>query len=263
MKKILIIEDDVALGDILNQKMQANGYEVKLCRDGKDGFDSIKTFVPDLILLDIILPSMNGYEILEAKARDSNLISIPVIIISNSGQPVEISRTLTLGVKDYIIKAQFDVDEVLVKVRQQFEGKTNDGEELVSLSGKKIMLVEDDQFLGDLVARKISSEGGILLKAGSGEDALNVLKSEKPDALLLDILLPGISGFDVLENIKKDDETKGIPVILFSNFGQKTDADKGKELGAARMILKAAVSLDEVIKIIKQVLAEIKTGGSK
>jgi CheY-like chemotaxis protein len=104
-KKILIIEDDVFLGDVLNQKLGSEGFETMLSSDGQAGYQKIKSFAPDLILLDIILPNMNGYEILEAKQKDPAIAHIPVIIVSNSGQPVEINRALALGVKDYLVKA--------------------------------------------------------------------------------------------------------------------------------------------------------------
>ena len=119
MSKILIIEDDIFLGDVLVQKFKSNGYEVNLARDGGSGLKQIYEWKPDLILLDILLPVMNGYEILEAKKKDTAISEIPVIVVSNSGQPVEINRALALGVKDYLVKAQFDPEEVLVKVRMQ------------------------------------------------------------------------------------------------------------------------------------------------
>src|SRR3989344_3344445 len=138
MKKILIIEDDVFLGDVLTQKLSNEGFEAVLSRDGLDGFNKIKSLHPDLILLDIILPNMNGYEILEAKQKDPTIAGIPVIIVSNSGQPVEINRALALGVKDYLVKAQFDPEEVLVKVRAELkeaEGHSDGAKSLKSLEG--------------------------------------------------------------------------------------------------------------------------------
>src|SRR3989344_5011868 len=147
-KKILIIEDDSFLGDVLVQKLKGEGFDVSLSRDGAEGLNKMKELKPDLILLDIILPSMNGYEILEAKQIDPQVASIPVIVISNSGQPVEISRVLALGVKDYLVKAQFDPEDVLAKVKLQF-AKENavmgnvevgvDTSTTDNLSGKKIL----------------------------------------------------------------------------------------------------------------------------
>lgn len=271
MKKILIIEDDSFLGDVLNQKLTAEGFKVFLAVDGSRGYEKIKSFKPDLILLDIILPTMNGYEILEAKQKDSSISNIPVIIISNSGQPVEINRALALGVKDYLVKAQFDPDEVLVKVRAQFrkneepssevaslEGVMNQKASTANLEGKKVMWVEDDQFLNDIIARKLSLTKCTFFHSTEGEEALKIISKEIPDIVMLDIVLSGIDGFEILRRIKNDPKIKHIPVILLSNLGQASDIDKGKSLGAVCFMIKATVTPDEIIDQMKKVISENK-----
>src|SRR6185436_17063478 len=120
-KKILIIEDDIFLGDVLLKKLDAEGYDTVLARDGAVGLDRLREIKPDMLLLDIILPTKSGYDVLMEKNQDPSIKDVPVIVISNSGQPIEISRALALGVKDYLVKAQFDPDEVLNKVRQQID----------------------------------------------------------------------------------------------------------------------------------------------
>lgn len=272
MSKILIIEDDIFLGDVLVQKLKASGYEVMLARDGESGLEQIRNWKPDLVLLDIILPRMNGYEVLEAKLGDKAIAGIPVIVISNSGQPVEVNRALSLGVKDYLVKAQFDPDEVLVKVRLQLGGAgptvarevpvasppSPPGSRDEGLKGQKIMWVEDDKFLSDIIARKLSLQGCSLVHATDGETALTLVETEKPDLILLDILLPGVDGYEILKRLKNGQNTKKIPVILLSNLGQKDDVEKGKSLGAARFLIKATVTLDEIVEEIKAVLKETK-----
>lgn len=266
-KKILIIEDDVFLGDVLVQKLRNDGYEASLARDGGLGLKMIGEIKPDLILLDIILPTMNGYEILEAKVKDHHIKDIPVIVISNSGQPVEISRVLELGVKDYLVKAQFSPNEVMIKVKEQLERNPLDTrtplhEEThapsVPLKGLKILWVEDDKFLSDLIARKFSAEGAILFHAMKGEDALKILETELPDVITLDILLPGINGFEILQKVKANPKTKNVPVVLLSNLGQKEEVDKGIKLGAAKFLIKATVTLDEIIAEIRKAVGEKK-----
>lgn len=268
MKNILIIEDDAFLGDVLLEKFKKEGFVAYLVRDGREGLGKIKELNPDLILLDIILPTMNGYEILEAKQKDPEIEKIPVIVISNSGQPVEIDRALALGVKDYFVKAQFDPEEVMAKVRNFFkktgeqeidiavdqESKTSSGQ----LAGKKIMWVEDDSFLSDIIARKLSAEKCVLVHAKDAEEALVMVEKEMPDMILLDILLPGKNGFELLESLKGNPKVKDIPVVLLSNLGQKSDIEKGKNLGAKRFLIKATLNLDEVIDQIEEVLAETK-----
>lgn len=122
------------------------------------------------------------------------------------------------------------------------------------MENNKILSIEDDKFLSSLVARKLSAAGYTMLHAANGEDALRMVKDDKPSLVLLDILLPEMSGFEVLEKIKADPLVKDIPVILFSNLGQKEDIDKGLRLGAEKFIVKATVVLDDIVKEIKQVL---------
>lgn len=256
-KKILIIEDDPFLGDVLTQKLAHEGYDVTLVRDGAEGFQHISSTKPDLILLDLNLPTFNGYEILEARQRDPHSASIPVIVISNSGEPVEINRILALGVKDYLVKAQFEPEEVLAKVRAQLSGSTTEAalsDTRRKLKGRKILWIEDDTFLSELLSTKLVTEGTIALHARDGEEALHILEKETPDVILLDLVLPGISGFDILKHIKKDERLKKVPVIVLSNLGQQSDIDRTKELGAIKHLVKSELDLDRIAYEISSVI---------
>jgi CheY-like chemotaxis protein len=119
MKKILIIEDEEVLIDLLQRKLTAEGYQVSVARDGLEGLEKMKQEKPDLILLDIIMPKLGGFEVMKRMKEDESLAGIPVIIISNSGQPVELGRAKELGVRDWLIKTEFDPREVVDKVRKQ------------------------------------------------------------------------------------------------------------------------------------------------
>jgi len=118
-KKILIIEDDKLLANLLTKKLEKEGYEVSVSPQGDKGLTEAKKIKPDLILLDIIMPAMDGFEVMEKIKEDQDLVKIPVIIVSNSGQPVEISRARELGARDWLIKAEFDPQEVVDKVIKQ------------------------------------------------------------------------------------------------------------------------------------------------
>jgi len=119
-KKILLIEDEEILINLLQKKLANEGYDISVARNGQEGLELIKEIRPDLILLDIIMPKMGGFEVLEEMQKDQELQNIPVIIISNSGQPVEIDRAQKLGAKDWLIKTDFDPQEVIDKVKKQF-----------------------------------------------------------------------------------------------------------------------------------------------
>lgn len=118
-KKILLIEDEEIMIDLLQRKLTVEGYEVSVARDGKEGLEKMKEVKPDLILLDIIMPKMGGFEVMEEMQKNGELKKIPVIVVSNSGQPVEIDKAQELGAKDWLIKTEFDPQEVIDKVKNQ------------------------------------------------------------------------------------------------------------------------------------------------
>jgi CheY-like chemotaxis protein len=120
-KKILLVEDEDIMIDLLQRKLSKEGYEVSVARDGEEGLKKMREMdpKPDLILLDIIMPKMGGFEVMEEMAKDEKLKKIPVIVISNSGQPVELDKAKKLGAKDWLIKTEFDPKEVLEKVKKQ------------------------------------------------------------------------------------------------------------------------------------------------
>ncbi len=116
MKKIIIVEDEEILRNLLHKKLTAEGYQVDVAEDGEEGLSKIRADRPDLILLDIIMPKMNGIEMLEEMVKDETLKDIPVIVVSNSGQPVEIDRAQKLGARDWLVKTEFEPQEVIDKV---------------------------------------------------------------------------------------------------------------------------------------------------
>ncbi len=117
--KILIVEDEKILLDLLQKKLTQEGYEITPTHNGEEGLKAMRENKPDLILLDIIMPKMSGFEVLEEMNKDPELKSIPIIIVSNSGQPVEIERAQSLGVKDWLVKTEFDPQLVIDKGKKQ------------------------------------------------------------------------------------------------------------------------------------------------
>jgi DNA-binding response OmpR family regulator len=119
---------------------------------------------------------------------------------------------------------------------------------------QKILIVEDDNFLMGMYLSKLELEGFKVVSALDGEKALRLAKKELPDIILLDLLLPKKSGFDVLAELKRDEQTKAIPVIVLTNLGQKEDIDKCFKLGAEDYLIKAHFIPSEVIAKIKKAL---------
>ena len=278
IKKILIIEDDIILLNLLRDKFFKKGYSVIVEKNGQLGLATAERERPDLILLDMVLPEMDGITVLE-HLKNGSASEIPVIVISNSGQPVEISRIKKLGVRDYLIKTEFDPEELIRVVNKffgyknnsipkNFAGKLNFKEEQDASANRngaiqnkgenktKIMIIEDDKFLRELLIKKFENENTDINGFVSAEEAFNFLENNTPHIILLDLILPGMNGFEFLKKIKSNKKTSAIPVIILSNLSEEKDKELAANLGAEDFLVKAFHSPNEIIEKTKEILAK-------
>lgn len=115
-KAILVVEDDDFIRDLFVTKLSSLAYKVEIAKDGREALEKIKTLKPSLVLLDLVLPQMDGFEVLGLLRKDQKVSSIPIIVLSNLGEPRDIARAKALGARDYIIKANYTPSEVAEKI---------------------------------------------------------------------------------------------------------------------------------------------------
>jgi len=119
---------------------------------------------------------------------------------------------------------------------------------------KKILVIEDDVFLRRIISKKLLKEGYSVVEAIDGEKGLKAVKEEKPDLVLLDLVLPEMDGFEILDKVKKDPVIFKIPIIVLSNLGDKKDIEKGMKMGAADFLVKAHFTPGEIVNKIESIL---------
>lgn len=122
----------------------------------------------------------------------------------------------------------------------------------------KILIIEDDKFLLKLYSDKLRRAGFLILEATTGEEGMNKILSEDPDLIILDLVLPGKNGFEVLSELKLSRATKNIPVIILSNLGQESDIERGMKLGAEDYVVKTEFSTNQLPEYIKEKLVSSK-----
>ena len=118
------------------------------------------------------------------------------------------------------------------------------------------LVIEDEAFILDLLVYKFKDQDWEIVSAMNGEAGIEKAKEVEPDIILLDILLPGMNGYEVLEQLKADESLKDIPVLVLSNYGQKGEIEKSKELGAVDHLVKANIIIEEVINRAEKILAK-------
>jgi DNA-binding response OmpR family regulator len=118
MKKILVVEDDTYLANAYRVKLSKSGFDVQLAYDGNEALDKLKTFIPDVILLDLIMPKKDGFATLSEIKASETLKQIPVIVASNLGQKEDVEKATKLGAKDFFIKSDVSLAQIIEKINK-------------------------------------------------------------------------------------------------------------------------------------------------
>jgi CheY-like chemotaxis protein len=254
LEKILIISPDAISVDPIAAKLKENGYQPVVVKTGEEGLKYMYDYIPHLIVLDADLPGMNGYKVLEKKHSEPVLAKIPVFLISTQGAPISMNQVPQGSVAEFLMALHSNPDDILSKVNTKLRGSSDAPGPAVTTPQdvkKKILWVEDDKLIGTILAKKIISSGFELFHAKNGEEALEIISHETPDAIVVDLLLPGMSGFDILQKMQMDERSKKIPTMVLSNLSKPSDIEKAKILGAKKFLVKAATSLDQIVAEMK------------
>lgn len=255
-EKILIITGDGGFGEKLVAALKKDGYEsVYLIKNGNQSVKSMCDILPHLILLDVTLPGTSGYEVLARKQSESLLAKIPVFLMSVQGVPINIRNVPPGSVAEFILSLYADNPVIVEKVNRHFghgAGSSDvKGINEVGLPKKKLLWVEDDRLIGSILSKKLTAAGFELFQAKNGEEALVTLRTVLPDVIVVDLLLPGMDGFEILRAIGGDARLKSVPKMVLSNLSKPSDVEKAKALGASKFLVKVAFSLDQIIAEIK------------
>jgi len=124
----------------------------------------------------------------------------------------------------------------------------------------KVLIVEDEHFLSTILANRLKKEGFVISQAFDGQEGIDSLSTEKPDLVILDLILPRRSGFEVLETLSRDPQLSKIPVIILSNLGQQSDIEKARELGAFAYYIKVSTSIDNFVEVVRNVISSAQAG---
>jgi hypothetical protein len=239
-KKILVIDDEADIRDIVRMYLTDEGYEVIEASNGHEGILRAQQDQPALIVLDIMMPGINGFEVAKHLKDDPNTKDIPIIILSVLAHDSEFRQ----GILDYISKPfrQDDLVTTVNKVFTQVDGKP---------SRKSVLVVDDDPDIVDIITICLKDNNMQAEKAYNGNQALEKAKAQHVDLILLDINMPGMNGFEVIKHLKEDKATRDIPVVVLTGTYISEDNKKhGLTLGVAKYLTKP-FSADDLVKEIK------------
>ncbi|WP_017294951.1 response regulator [Geminocystis herdmanii] len=200
-KKILVIDDDISTHDVISRYLANGNFEITSTTDPSEALQLARKIQPNVIILDVVMPKIDGWSVLSELKADSELSSIPVIMATFLSD-----RTMgyTLGATDYLTKPlnQNQLKTILDKYN--------------TFSEKTIMIIDDDETTRKMMRRLLEKEDWEVVEAQDGEDGLNKVKIHAPQLILLDLMMPKIDGFQFVNLLRQNLEWAKIPVIIIT-----------------------------------------------
>jgi len=209
---VVVVEDDRRSFDLLRAHLEAANVRVVGARDGEEGLDTVRRLSPAGVILDILLPGIDGWEVLAQLKADPRTAPIPVIVVSMLD---ERGRGCALGAAEYLVKP-VDKEQLLAAVYRA----------VAMPERKTVVAIDDDPLAIELARANLEAAGWTVLGAASGQEGLALIRERQPSVVLLDLLMPGMNGFEVVEALRAEPGTKTIPVVILTSKSMTSEDKK-------------------------------------
>jgi CheY-like chemotaxis protein len=243
---ILVVEDDINSSELLTVTLTGAGYRVIPAYNGREALAVAKRLKPFAITLDIMLPGMDGWDVLKYLKYDPETSNIPVIVVSMLD---EAEVGFSLGVVDYFVKPV---------EKRTLVAALNNLTEALEIEIPKVLVVDDEPASVELVASMIEPAGFEIIRAYGGEEGIQKSFSEHPDLLILDLMMPDVSGFDVVSRLKMDSETRNIPIIICTSRDPTSEDIIRLRSDVISVMCKGEFAREELVNEIKKVATLVR-----
>ena len=240
---VLVVEDNPQAAQLLQLYLQEAGYRTEIAKDGVEAIEKAKELRPSMITLDVLLPIKDGWHVMKELRSHPICKDIPVIIISIVDEK---KLGFTLGAVDYFLKPVNR--EELLQALMRIPAMSTKTEQ-----SPKILVIDDDKAAADLVQAILEPEGYKVIKAFDGRDGLRRAISERPNLILLDLIMPEMSGFNVAYQLRQHPETSGIPIIVLTSMYIDEDTREQMEGYVMTMLSKQSFTKGDLLREIGSV----------
>jgi signal transduction histidine kinase/DNA-binding response OmpR family regulator len=203
---ILVIEDDPGAVRLLRTYLEGEGYQVTVATDGESGIAAARAKAPDAIILDVLLPGIDGWEVLRRLKADPALREMPVVVVTVVD---ERNVAMSLGAVDYFLKPVRP--EALLARLSQYTFTTK-----VKVGRVRVLAIDDDPAARDLVTSALRPEGFEVVAAASGREGLDLALQDPPDLVICDLLMPDMDGYEVVERLHANEATKDVTILILT-----------------------------------------------
>jgi CheY-like chemotaxis protein len=238
---VLVVEDNPQAVDLLTLYLQADGFMVIVASDGEAGLALAREARPVAIVLDILLPRLDGWDVLARAKADPAIADIPVVVVSMLD---ERGKGFSLGAADYLVKP-VQREALLGTLRRVIVPPR------VGNWRGKVLAIDDDPLALQLIEAVLGPEGYVVLKATGGLEGIAIAQREKPALVILDLLMPEVDGFEVVKQLRADPLTADIPIVVLTSRSMdphERDLLNGKISHLAR---KATFSRPEFVELVR------------
>jgi CheY-like chemotaxis protein len=237
---VLVIEDDRHSADLLEVYLEGAGYAVATARDGIDGLEQARRLAPRAVVLDMLLPGLNGWDLLAKLKGDPATAAIPVLIVSMVDEQ---GAGLALGAAEYLVKP---VDRASLLAALERCAAPGNGQ-------LRLVAIDDDPADLDLLEAVLAPKGWLVVRAGGGEAGVQAVRRERPAVVLLDLLMPDVDGFAVVEQLRADPVVGDVPIVVLTSKDM-TPADHERLSGQISYLAqKGMVPSTELVELVGRV----------
>jgi DNA-binding response OmpR family regulator len=285
MKKVLIVEDDPMLSEIYQKKFEkTKEYEVLKAVTGTETLEKISKEKPDLVLLDLVLPEMDGFEIIRKVRKDEKLDDVVIIPFSNLAQEENKEKAEEMGANGFIAKSEYTpgqlvekVGKLLKEIEEDSEGKSQKGKkEEKGKSGKSdkkddkekeikknkrisgqgdILMIEDENVFAEVFGVKLENKGFEVKTTETAKNGLAEASAGEFDLIITDIVLPDRKGSEIVNEIRHTKKNKKTPILILADeTDSKEELDKAQSLGAGKILDKNKITPDDLVGECKKAI---------
>ncbi len=242
--KILVVDDELRVAQLFARQLEGDGHTVLVTTHGKDALPLARREQPNLILLDVVMPGMDGFEVLAQLKQDTDTQSIPVIVTSIVAEE---EKGFALGAADYLVKP-LDNRQLLISVRRVLM-------QLDKATPGTVLVVDDEADIRHWLSVELTRQGCLVTEAQNGEECLAAVAAHSPDLILLDLNMPQLDGRTVIRRLKENPQTAGIPIIVLTASGVDSEREKVQMLGmGVKQFLTKPVSAEMLIGEVRRQL---------
>lgn len=270
MTKIIIVEDDSMISEIYQKKFVESGFEVLTAKTGEQVLALAKNNPVDLILLDLIMPKMDGFEVVERLRKGNEYDkNIKIIISSNLSQREDQEKAMKLGADGFIAKSEHTPSELVAEVsrimktykqQEKNQKRFDENGKLKEITKKenckKILLIEDEEIFIEMFGEKLMMDGFDVVSAKNGAWGIKEAMNGKFDLYVIDMIMPNMGGKEIVQKLKMEEKTKNVPIILMSASVEDREAREAKKLGAECFFVKTQITPSDLSEKARELTGE-------